>query len=76
MPVAFIVAPYEADAQLAYQSLLYKRTGGKDGVAAIVTEDSDLLAYGASPILYKLDQVLLVTYLENQFQFALLFLRL
>ena len=45
--IPFLVAPYEADAQLAYLSL-------KRWIDLIVTEDSDLLAYGASPILYKL----------------------
>lgn len=44
----FIVAPYEADAQLAYLS----RVGIVD---IIITEDSDLLAFGARKILYKLD---------------------
>ena len=43
-----IIAPYEADAQLAYLS----RTGIVD---FIITEDSDLLAFGAKKILYKLD---------------------
>lgn len=43
-----IVAPYEADAQLAYLS----RTGYVD---CIVTEDSDLLAFGAKCMLFKLD---------------------
>ena len=46
--IKFIVAPYEADAQLAYLS----RTGIVD---FIITEDSDLLAFGAKKILYKLD---------------------
>ena len=44
----FIVAPYEADAQLAYLSR-------KGLVDVIITEDSDLLAFGAKRILYKLD---------------------
>jgi exonuclease-1 len=46
--IKFIVAPYEADAQLAYLS----RSGMVD---FIITEDSDLLAFGAKKILYKLD---------------------
>lgn len=46
--IKFIVAPYEADAQLAYLS----RQGIVD---IIITEDSDLLAFGAKKILYKLD---------------------
>ncbi|CAD8173161.1 unnamed protein product [Paramecium pentaurelia] len=44
-----IVAPYEADAQLAYLSLI-------DYVDIIITEDSDLIAYGAKKVLYKLDK--------------------
>ena len=46
--IQFIVAPYEADAELAYLS----RSGIAD---VIITEDSDLLAYGAKKILYKYD---------------------
>lgn len=46
--IEFIVAPYEADAQLAYLN----RVGIVD---FIITEDSDLLAFGAKKILYKLD---------------------
>lgn len=37
--VQFVVAPYEADAQMAYLAR-------KGDVQLIVTEDSDLLAYG------------------------------
>ena len=37
--VEFIVAPYEADAQMAYLAL-------NGLVAAVLTEDSDLLTYG------------------------------
>jgi exonuclease 1 len=43
--IEVVVAPYEADAQLAYLAL----TGNVD---AVITEDSDLLPYGcptASP---------------------------
>lgn len=47
--VAFVVAPYEADAQLAHMA----RTGA---VAAVVSEDSDLLAYGAPHVLFKLER--------------------
>ena len=43
-----IVAPYEADAQLTF---LMKRKL----VDAVITEDSDLLAYGCAAVLYKLD---------------------
>jgi exonuclease-1 len=46
--IKFIVAPYEADAQLAYLS----RNGIVD---VLITEDSDLLVFGAKRILYKLD---------------------
>lgn len=46
--IEFIVAPYEADAQLAYLS--------RQGIAdVIITEDSDLMAFGAKRMLYKLD---------------------
>jgi exonuclease-1 len=37
--VQFVVAPYEADAQMAYLAI-------RGDVWAVVTEDSDLLAYG------------------------------
>ena len=46
--VPFIVAPYEADTQLAF----LVRNGY---AAAAVTEDSDLLAYRCRSVLYKLD---------------------
>lgn len=43
------MAPYEADAQLAYLS--------KEGlVDTIITEDSDLLVFGAKRVLYKMDE--------------------
>jgi len=45
--VEYIVAPYEADAQLAYLSI----TGQVD---AIITEDSDLVAYGAPCMIFKM----------------------
>ncbi|THH19536.1 hypothetical protein EW146_g1654, partial [Bondarzewia mesenterica] len=48
--VRYIVAPYEADAQLAY----LERTGIVDG---IITEDSDLLVFGCKNVLFKLDAV-------------------
>ncbi|KAG6861398.1 hypothetical protein C0995_000527 [Termitomyces sp. Mi166 len=48
--VAYVVAPYEADAQLAY----LERTGIVD---AILTEDSDLLVFGCQNVLFKLDTV-------------------
>lgn len=37
--IDYIVAPYEADAQLAYLSI-------NDLVSCVLTEDSDLLVYG------------------------------
>lgn len=42
------MAPYEADAQLAY----LERIGAVDG---IITEDSDLLVFGCKNVLFKLD---------------------
>uniref|UniRef100_V5EJU3 Exonuclease n=1 Tax=Kalmanozyma brasiliensis (strain GHG001) TaxID=1365824 RepID=V5EJU3_KALBG len=47
--VPYVVAPYEADAQLAY----LEAEGIIDGV---VTEDSDLLVFGCKTVLFKLDQ--------------------
>lgn len=44
-----IVAPYEADAQLAYLSEI-------SYVDIIITEDSDLLAYGAKRVFFKMDK--------------------
>ncbi|XP_057704538.1 exonuclease 1 isoform X2 [Corythoichthys intestinalis] len=44
-----IVAPYEADAQLAYLT--------KTGLAhAVITEDSDLLAFGCKKVILKMDK--------------------
>ncbi|XP_063236907.1 exonuclease 1 [Bacillus rossius redtenbacheri] len=43
-----IVAPYEADAQLAYLNL-------RGTVQLVVTEDSDLVLFGCSRILFKMD---------------------
>ncbi|CAL1699692.1 unnamed protein product [Somion occarium] len=48
--VPYVVAPYEADAQLAY----LERIGLVDG---ILTEDSDLLVFGCKTVLLKLDAV-------------------
>lgn len=45
--IEFVVAPYEADAQLAYMSNLEPEKGG---VAAVITEDSDLIAYGCPAV--------------------------
>ena len=47
--IQYIVAPYEADAQLAY----LERQGIIQG---ILSEDSDLLVFGAKRLLTKLDQ--------------------
>ncbi|XP_073127910.1 uncharacterized protein [Henckelia pumila] len=44
------LAPYEADAQLAYMSGLEVEDGG---VLAVILEDSDLLAYGCPAIVFK-----------------------
>ena len=46
--IEFIVAPYEADAQLAFLS----RSGRVD---AVITEDSDLIAYGCKRVLFKMN---------------------
>ncbi|KAG8824015.1 Rad2 nuclease [Serendipita sp. 399] len=46
--VSYIVAPYEADAQLAY----LEKSGIVDG---ILTEDSDLLVFGCKNVYFKLD---------------------
>lgn len=48
--VPYVVAPYEADSQLAY----LERVGAVD---AILTEDSDLLVFGCKTVLFKLDPV-------------------
>ncbi|KAJ2368182.1 Rad2 nuclease [Coemansia sp. RSA 2610] len=45
----YLVAPYEADAQLAY----LERTGV---IAASISEDSDLVAFGCKRAVFKLDQ--------------------
>lgn len=49
LKIKYVVAPYEADAQLAY----LEKTGAVDG---IITEDSDLLVFGCRHVLYKLDR--------------------
>ncbi|BGP39686.1 hypothetical protein JCM10450v2_003655 [Rhodotorula kratochvilovae] len=46
--IQYVVAPYEADPQLAY----LEKAGLVD---AIVTEDSDLLVFGCRNVLFKLD---------------------
>lgn len=47
--VQYVVAPYEADAQLVF----LERQGIIDG---IISEDSDMLVFGAKKLLSKLDQ--------------------
>jgi exonuclease-1 len=47
--VYYMVAPYEADAQLAFLSRA-------NIVDLVITEDSDALVYGCSNVLYKLDR--------------------
>ncbi|KAF9429972.1 Rad2 nuclease [Podila epigama] len=47
--VDYVVAPYEADAQLAY----LEKCGIVDG---IVTEDSDLIVFGCKRMIFKLDK--------------------
>lgn len=49
LSVEYIVAPYEADAQIAY---LFKH-GLVDGC---ITEDSDLLPFGCTKVLTNLDR--------------------
>lgn len=47
--ITYYVAPYEADAQLAYLV--------KEGIADVVfTEDSDLLPFGANKVFLKMDK--------------------
>jgi len=46
--ISFIVAPYEADAQMASLAL-------KGVVDLVVTEDSDMLVYGCPRVLFKVD---------------------
>lgn len=47
--VDYVVAPYEADAQLCF----LEREGYVDG---IITEDSDLLVFGCKRVIFKLDK--------------------
>jgi exonuclease 1 len=48
--IQYVVAPYEADAQCAYLA-------HQGIVDAVLTEDSDLLAYGCPHVLFKFDGV-------------------
>ncbi|XP_049936342.1 exonuclease 1 isoform X2 [Nymphaea colorata] len=47
--VEYIVAPYEADAQMAFLSI-------NERVEAIITEDSDLIPFGCTKIIFKMDK--------------------
>lgn len=47
--VKYVVAPYEADAQLGFLA----RNGHVD---AVITEDSDILLFGCTRVLFKLDR--------------------
>ena len=48
LKIEFVVAPYEADAQMAYMV--------KEGIADFaISEDSDLIAYGCPKIMLKLN---------------------
>jgi 5'-3' exonuclease len=50
----FVVAPYEADAQIA--ALAAMGGGEPGGVDIVFTEDSDLVAYACPTVLFKLDK--------------------
>ncbi|XXG77184.1 hypothetical protein AAC387_Pa08g1384 [Persea americana] len=47
--VDYVVAPYEADAQMAFLSI-------NKYVDAVITEDSDLIPFGCSRIVFKMDK--------------------
>ncbi|XP_047318686.1 exonuclease 1 isoform X2 [Impatiens glandulifera] len=47
--VCYIVAPYEADAQMTFLAVSKQ-------VDAVITEDSDLIAFGCPRIIYKMDK--------------------
>ncbi|KAL1226806.1 hypothetical protein TSPI_05804 [Trichinella spiralis] len=48
--VDYLVAPYEADAQLAYLA--------QNGIAhLVISEDSDLIPFGCSKVLFKMDML-------------------
>ncbi|KZV21597.1 exonuclease 1-like [Dorcoceras hygrometricum] len=47
--VSYVVAPYEADAQMTFLALSKQ-------VEAVITEDSDLIAFGCPRIIYKMDK--------------------
>lgn len=47
--VCYVVAPYEADAQMTFLAISKQ-------VDAVITEDSDLIAFGCPRIIYKMDK--------------------
>jgi 5'-3' exonuclease len=48
MNVSFVVAPYEADSQLAFMF--------NEGIIDfVITEDSDLLVFGVTKVFFKID---------------------
>ncbi|KAJ0017249.1 hypothetical protein Pint_10135 [Pistacia integerrima] len=47
--VCYVVAPYEADAQMTFLAISRQ-------VDAIITEDSDLIAFGCPRIIFKMDK--------------------
>lgn len=47
--VSYVVAPYEADAQMTFLALSKQ-------VEAVITEDSDLIVFGCPRIIYKMDK--------------------
>ena len=49
----FVIAPYEADAQIASLARTPKERGGVD---LVFTEDSDLVAYGCPRVVFKLEK--------------------
>lgn len=57
--IDFIISPYESDAQLAYlQRINY--------IEYIITEDSDLIVYGSTKILYKYDNCYVYEYKKEK----------
>ncbi|GFY88671.1 5'-3' exonuclease family protein [Actinidia rufa] len=48
--VYYVVAPYEADAQMTFLAVSKQ-------VGAVITEDSDLIAFGCPRIIYKMDKL-------------------
>ncbi|EXB58288.1 Exonuclease 1 [Morus notabilis] len=47
--IRYVVAPYEADAQMTFLAI-------KKQVDAVITEDSDLIAFGCPRIIFKMDK--------------------